>query len=92
MKRFLILAGFLAGAAFLTLPATAEDQHDKRYYDKDGKDYHVYNNQEDRAYRVYLEQQHREYRPFVKAKPTEQQQYFKWRHEHSDSVLKIEVR
>ena len=93
MKRSLVLSGFLVAATLLApLAATAEDKHDKRYYDKSGKDYHVYNNQEDRAYRVYLGEQHRDYREFGKTKAAEQQQYFKWRHEHSDAQLKIEVR
>jgi hypothetical protein len=93
MKRLLILGGFLAGAALLAPIATAADRHDKRYYDRDGRDYHVYNNQEDRAYRAYLGEQHRDYREFRTMKRNQQQQYFKWRHEHPDRALfNIEVR
>ncbi len=94
MKRLLILGGFLLGAAFVApSAATADDHHDKRYYDKEGHDYHVYNNQEDRAYRVYLGEQHQDYHAFGKAKPAQQQMYFKWRHEHPDSVLfKVEIK
>lgn len=93
MERFLILSGFLLGAAFLAPMANADDHHDKKYYDRDGKDYHVYNNQEDRAYRAYLEEQHRTYQNFDKQKRDQQQQYFKWRHQHPDNVLfKIEIR
>lgn len=93
MKRFLVLSGFLLGAALLAPVAIADDHHDKRYYDRDGHDYHVYNNQEDRAYRVYLGEQHKNYREFRKVNRDEQQRYFKWRHEHSDQTLfKIEIR
>ncbi|MBZ5575336.1 MAG: hypothetical protein LAP40_02105 [Acidobacteriia bacterium] len=93
MKRFLILSGFVVGAALLAPLATADHHHDKRYYDRDGRDYHVYNNQEDRAYRVYLGEQHRDYREFRKMNRHDQQQYFRWRHEHSDQTLfKIEIR
>ena len=92
MKRFL-LSGFLVGAALLASVATADDHHDKRYYDRNGHDYHVYNNQEDRAYRVYLGEQHLEYREFSKMKRQDQQRYFKWRHEHPDQTLfKVEIR
>jgi hypothetical protein len=93
MKHFLILSGFVLGAALISpLAMKAEEHHDKRYYDREGRDYHVYNNQEDRAYRVYLGEQHRAYHPFVKENRNQQQQYFKWRHEHSDSLLKIEIK
>jgi hypothetical protein len=93
MKRFLILSGFVLGAAFLAPVATAADHHDKRYYDREGNDYHVYNNQEDRAYRVYLGEQHRDYREFRKVNHNDQQQYFRWRHQHPDNVLfKVEIK
>lgn len=93
MKRFLILGGFLLGAAFLAPVASADDHHDKRYYDRNVRDYHVYNNQEDRAYRVYLGEQHRDYREFHKMKRNDQQHYFKWRHDHPDTTLfKLEIR
>jgi len=79
----------------LTAPIAvrADDHHDKRYYDRDGHDYHTWNGNEDRAYRVYLGQQHREYREFGKTKAIQQQEYFKWRHGNPDSTLfKVEVR
>lgn len=92
-KRFLILGGFLFGAVCLAPIAMAADHSDKRYYDKQGRDYHVYNNQEDRAYRVYLGEQHQDYREFRRVKPPQQQQYFKWRHEHPDNTLfKVEIK
>jgi hypothetical protein len=92
MKRFLILGGFLLGSAFL-VPLASADDHERRYYDRDGHDYHVYNSHEDRAYRVYLGEQHRDYREFHRIRRNERQHYFKWRHEHPDGVLfKVEVR
>jgi hypothetical protein len=93
MHRFLI-SGLLLGAALITpMALRADDNHrDKRYYDREAKDYHVWNTQEDHAYRVYLGEQHREYREFPKVKVVQQREYFKWRHEHPDSSLKIEVR
>jgi hypothetical protein len=94
MHRFLILGAFLA-CATLTAPVAlrADDHHDKRYYDRDGRDYHTWNDQEDRAYRIYLAEQHREYREFRRVKTVQQNEYFRWRHEHPDRVLfKVEIR
>ena len=69
MKRFVILTGFLLGVAFIApLAMKADDHHDRRYYDRDGRDYHMYDNQEDRAYRIYLGEHHRDYREFRRVK------------------------
>ena len=94
MKRFIILGGFLLGATFLAPMAVADDHHqDRRYYDRGGKDYHVYNSQEDKAYRVYLGERHENYREFNRINRNQQQQYFTWRHTHPDNVIfKVEVR
>ena len=94
MRRLLVLAALFAGAAWMgPVAMKADDHHDKRYYDRDGHDYHTWNGQEDRAYRVYLVEQHREYLDFQRAKAAQQREYFRWRHEHPDHVLfKVEVR
>ena len=93
MKRFLILSGFLLGAACLAPFAAAQDRHDRRYYDREGHDYHVYNSQEDRAYRMYLEERHENYREFQRMNRARQEQYFRWRHQHSDqSLFRVEIR
>ena len=90
MHRFLV-TGLLFGAALLAPLALRAD--DRRYYHRDGKDYHVWNNQEDRAYRVYLTEHHREYRAFPRVKVVQQREYFRWRHEHPDHVIfKVQVR
>jgi hypothetical protein len=90
MKHLLTVSVFLLTAGFLAPAAMAAD---RRYYDRHGRDYHVYNSQEDRAYRIYLDEQHRNYREFRRAKSNQQQQYFRWRHEHSDqSLFKVEIR
>jgi hypothetical protein len=94
MYRFLVLSAVFAGATLIgPVSVRADDHHDKRYYDRDGRDYHTWNGQEDRAYRVYLGEQHRDYRDFGKVKVTQQREYFKWRHDHPDNVLfKVEIR
>jgi hypothetical protein len=96
MQRLLILSAFALSAALIApVAARADDKNhqDKRYYDKQGKDYHTWNNNEDRAYRQYLTDQHRDYRDFNKTNRSQQQQYFGWRHTHDDNTLfKVEIR
>jgi hypothetical protein len=66
------------------LMSSAAIGRDRRYYDRDNRDYHSWNNQEDRAYRAYLQERHREYREFRVVRRPEQREYFKWRHTHPD--------
>jgi Ni/Co efflux regulator RcnB len=91
MHRFLVSALLLSAVLITPMALRAED---KRYYDREGKDYHTWNNHEDRAYRVYLGEQHREYREFPRVKATQQREYYRWRHEHPDThpIFKVEVR
>lgn len=96
MRRFLILSALVLSTTLIG-PAVARagdgDHHDKRYYDRDGRDYHTWNNNEDRAYRAYLQEQHQDYREFRIVRRPQQQQYFRWRHEHPDNTLfKVEIR
>lgn len=96
MYRFPILSAFVLSAALIApVVARADDgnHHEKRYYDRDGHDYHTCNSNEDHAYRAYLQEQHRDYREFKRVNRGQQQQYFKWRHTHPDSALiKVEIR
>jgi len=85
MRRY--LSTLLLGAAMCApvVIQAADEHHDKRYYDSDRKDYHEWNEQEARAYRHWLtEEQHREYHDWRKANKKEQQEYWRWRHEHED--------
>jgi type III secretory pathway component EscR len=94
MKRFLILSALVLSTTLIG-PVIAQSRapQEKRYYDKSGKDYHTWNSNEDRAYRSYVQEQHQQYREFNKVNRSQQQQYFKWRHEHSDNTLfKVEIR
>ena len=91
MKHFLILGGLLM-AAFVVAPVAvmADDHHrEKRYYDRDHRDYHYWNDGEHRQYRAYLVEQHRAYVPFVKVNVRRRQEYFRHRHEHG---FRIEIR
>jgi len=84
MRRY--LSTLLLGAAMCApVVIQAKDHHPKRYYDKDKRDYHEWNEQEDRAYRHWVtEERKHEYRPWNKASRTQQNEYWRWRHEHSD--------
>ena len=61
-----------------------DDGDRTRYYDRDHRDYHVWNDREDRSYRIYLGQRHAEYRDFHEVHPRQQSAYWKWRHKHPD--------
>jgi hypothetical protein len=94
MHRFLILTVLYTGVAIVA-PVTmrADDHHERRYYDRDRRDYHAWNDHEDRAYRVYLGEQHRDYREFGRVKSARQREYFRWRHEHPDNMIfRAEIR
>jgi hypothetical protein len=55
-------------------------------------DDHQWNAHEDRAYHMYAKDNHRKYGNFSKQKDNDQQAYWAWRHDHSDALLKIEIR
>lgn len=55
-----------------------------RYYDRNHRDYHEWNDREDRSYRVYLGERHRGYREFHQNSRREQSNYWNWRHSHPD--------
>ncbi|HEY6392520.1 MAG TPA: hypothetical protein VIX89_14655 [Bryobacteraceae bacterium] len=83
MSRYLL--AILLGTSLLApvaVKADDRDRREKRYYDRSHKDYHVWNNDEDRAYRRYLEENHRTYQSWPKARRSDQDRYWKWRHDH----------
>jgi hypothetical protein len=96
MPRF--LNAVLLGAALITpiavapIALRAEDPKARTYHDKQRNDDHEWNNHEDQAYRIYAKQNHRKYGDFSKLKDEDQQTYWGWRHDHSDALLKIDIR
>ena len=101
MHRLLILlGGLLLGTALIApivVSAGDGDDHpynkkyynNRRYHDREGRDYHVWNEGEDKAYRFYLNDQHKEYREWRTVKGPEQQEYFRWRHTHPDATIVV---
>jgi hypothetical protein len=78
----------------ITLVAQDHDDHhdDHRFYDKRHRDYHNWDGHEDRAYHMYWEHRHRPYVAFETLTPAQRQAYWDWRHNHSDAILKIDIR
>jgi len=62
------------------------------YHDAQHNDDHQWNTHEDRAYRMWAKENHRKYQTFSKLRENDQQSYWGWRHEHSDALLKINIR
>jgi hypothetical protein len=83
MKQFatLVLASGLLWQPISGLAA----EHD-RYYDRDRRDWHQWNENEERAYRHWLmeERREREYRAYNRLRAERQREYWRWRHEHAD--------
>jgi len=76
---------FLLAIGLTAAPLAMADYHDNhRYYDRNHKDYHQWNDNEERSYGVFLNENHIQVHVFRKAGPAEQQQYWNWRHEHPD--------
>ena len=98
MPRFwniaLLSATLMAPIAMAPTALRAQDHREeaRTYHDKQHNDDHAWNGQEDKAYRIYAKQNHRKYGEFSKLKEEDQQHYWNWRHEHSDALLKIEIR
>ena len=88
--RFGILSAALVTP--LVLSPTVMRADDKRYHDAKHKDDHAWNDHEDRAYHMWVEQNHRKYSDFDHLKARDQQAYWNWRHNHSDALLKIDIR
>jgi hypothetical protein len=92
---------FVAAALLLPNYLLAQPQHrdddrrdhpdEHRYYDKKHKDYHEWNDHESQAYRMYV-QQHHGYPDWDRANERQRNDYWKWRHSHSDAILKINIR
>jgi hypothetical protein len=95
MSRFwnavLMGAALITPIAIVPTALRAEDHKAVRYHDKQHNDDHEWNDHENQAYRVWTKENHRKDREFSKLKDNDRQAYWGWRHEHSDSLLKIDI-
>ena len=93
MRRLLLGTMFSAALAGpLVLGPTALLADDRVYHDRDHNDDHHWDAHEDKAYRMWAKENHRKYQNFQRLKEEDQAAYWRWRHEHSDAVLKINIR
>jgi hypothetical protein len=96
MSRFwntaLLSAALLVPIAMAPRVMRADEPAARTYHDKKHNDNHEWNSHEDQAYRMYAQQNNRKYRDFDKLKENDRQGYWNWRHEHSDALLKIEIK
>jgi Spy/CpxP family protein refolding chaperone len=95
MSRFLntvLLGATLLSPLTISTTALRAKDNPVRYHDAQHNDDHEWNNREDRAYRIWAKENHRKYRAFSKLKDDDRQNYWNWRHEHSDALLKIDIR
>ena len=97
MPRFwnaaLLCAALVVPIAIAPVALFADDHEtNRKYHDKKHNDDHEWNNHEDQAYRMWGKENHRKYKDFSRLKDNDRQAYWGWRHDHSDSLLKIEIR
>src|ERR1700761_18331 len=93
-KSYFRNAAFLVAAAVapLTVAPTVLNAQPRSYHDAAHNDDHHWDSHEDKAYRMWAKENHRKYVAFQKIKPEDQQPYWGWRHDHSDSLLKINIK
>jgi hypothetical protein len=91
MPRY--LASLFLGAALIVplgvqaSPLDDHDRdHDRRYYDREHRDYHNWDAHESAAYRNWLMEERREqkYRDYARLRREQQEEYWRWRHAHPD--------
>ena len=93
MPHFLKVALLsVALIAPITMAPTTLRAEDRKYHDAQHNDDHAWNSHEDRAYRIWVKENHRKYNDFARLKEEDQQAYWAWRHEHSDALLKIDIK
>ena len=76
MRRY--VAGVLLAGALVGSGCTAR----VRVYDEPHRDYHRWNGEEERMYRQYLTERHRTYIEFRVLDRGDQDDYWRWRHDH----------
>ncbi len=82
------LFGAVAAVPAAMLAGDHDDHdHDHRFYDRDHRDWHEWNEGEDRAYHRYWEERRHGYIDWERANEAQRRAYWRWRHEHPDAVL-----
>jgi hypothetical protein len=84
LSSLLLTAALAAPVAMIAAPVPQRVGVQVRVYDRSHKDYHNWDDREESSYRRYLAEQHRDYRVYAKQRRRDQDQYWNWRHAHSD--------
>jgi len=85
LKTFVLGVTLIVPAAMVAQDRDRHEQTSRRYEDKVHNDAHEWNERETEAYRRYLKEHHKKYHDFSRAKKSEQNDYWNWRHSHSDN-------
>jgi len=86
-NKKLLLASLFLGAALIApmaIRTNAAPQISVRFYDRDHKDYHNWDDREVRSYGVYRNDHPKYNVQFSKTSRSQQRDYWRWRHEHPD--------
>ena len=89
LSAFLLSAGLLVSVAAVKADGDNHHRRHRRYYDRDRRDYHVYDQHEDHAYRSYLQERHYGYVSLARQRRERQREYWRWRHLHPGVVVEI---
>ncbi len=88
LKTNRLIASLILGAALLMpvsiLAAAKPQEATVRVYDRDHKDYHIWDANENSAWTVFLTNNHSKYHEYSHASRKEQSNYWNWRHSHPD--------
>ena len=84
MNRVLLVALFAGAMSIMPFTATAQDHGSRSYTDSAHHDKHEWNSREDDAWKRYRGEHHIKQEDFARAKRRQQEEYWKWRHEHPD--------
>ena len=90
----LLSAALIASIAMTPALLRAGDHKEdpRKYHDRSHNDDHERDNHEDQAYRMWAKERHLKEGEFARLKERDQQAYWRWRHDHSNARLKIEIR
>ena len=89
LSSLFLTAALATPMAMMAAAIPQDDQHHedkqdhKRYYDKQHKDYHTWDDNEDHFYQRY-QTEHHEKRAFIELNTRQQGVYWTWRHNNPD--------
>lgn len=87
MASFFLSAALMAPVGALAMPKPQDEherheqeEHNRRAYDQEYRDYHNWDSREDRMYRQWLAERNYNYVDYDRLRPDDQREYWKWRH------------